>query len=167
MPHSLEGMIESLTDMFGVDKSPAAKGSPQGFRIFVAGWSERRGETVAFNISSVEAASGQLPFQIYERSDGFQSPGVTSEENARGFGGSFTVTPDTIENVAETILELQRHQRWADGNYHVGGLVELVTVKRDSITTKILKRWDEDVIGEKIQPSPIDWAAWRARRVAS
>lgn len=167
LPYRLEGMIDELTNLFGIDKSPAAKGTPQGIRAFVAGWSEQRGETVAFNISSVEDAAGRPPFEICERPDGFQSPPVTSEENARGFGGSFTVTPDTIENVAETILELQRHQRWADGNFNVGGLVELVTVKRDSITTKILKRWDEDVIGEKIQPSPIDWAAWRARRVAS
>jgi hypothetical protein len=30
--------------------------------------------------------------------------------------------------------------------------------------TKVLKRWP-DVIGEKIEPEPIDWAKWRAEHL--
>jgi hypothetical protein len=41
--------------------------------------------------------------------------------------------------------------------------VELVEVTRDGVRAKILKRWP-DQIGELIQPQPVDWAAWRARK---
>ncbi|PSO30207.1 hypothetical protein [Bradyrhizobium sp. MOS002] len=131
--------------------------------MFAAGWSDRRQEIVAFTVSSIEDASG-APFTLAENSNGYQSPGVTSAENFQGFGGPFSVTPETIDHVAETILELQRQQRPEHGGaYSIGGLVELVEVTREGVSAKILKRWP-DQIGELIQPSPMDWAAWRARK---
>lgn len=164
LPGWLPGMVDELTDLFGRDDGDVAqlKDAAQGFRIFVAGWSAQRGETVAFTVSSIADASGP-PFAIAEGKKGFQAPGVSAEENALGFGVSPNITPETINDVAVTILELQRQQRDAEGKSHVGGLVELVTVTRDGVTSKILKRWDEDLVGELIQPRPVDWAAWRAR----
>jgi hypothetical protein len=165
MPDRLEEMVDHLTELFGVDASPAAKGAPQGFRAFVAGFSERRRRTVAFSISSVEDDAGREPYAIHEAPGGFQSPGVSDEQCMLGFGGPPTVTPENIEDVALTMLELQRQKPFPDdGRFMIGGLAELVTVRRDSIQTKILKRWDEDLIGEVIKPSPVDWPAWRARR---
>src|SRR4051794_15839798 len=62
MPDELAGMICSLTDLFGVDVGSIARrhAVEQGFRVFAAGWSDRRQETVAFTISSIEDASGAL-----------------------------------------------------------------------------------------------------------
>jgi hypothetical protein len=167
MPDSLEGMTDYLTEMFGIDKSPAANGEPQGYRIFGAGWSPRRSRMVAFSVSSVVDAQGREPFTVHETTNGFQSPGVSDEQCKLGFGQRPTVTPENIEDVAVTMTELKRQVPFADGHYSIGGLIEFVTVRRDCIETKILKRWHEDQIGEPITPSPVDWAAWRARRIAA
>ena len=167
MPDSLPAMVDHLTDLFGVDASPAATGQPQGFRAFVAGFSEHRKRTVAFSISTVEDDSGREPYIIHEAPRGFQSPGVSDEQCRLGFGGQPTVTPENIEDVALTMLELQRQKPFPDGRYMIGGVAELVTVRRDSVQTKILKRWSEDLIGQPLKPSPVDWLAWRARRDAA
>jgi hypothetical protein len=62
-----------------------------------------------------------------------------------------------------TVLELQRERPGRTGHFVVGGLIELVTIRRDQIESRVLKRWP-DLVGEPIEPEPMDWPAWRARR---
>ena len=166
MPDRLASMEDHLTEMFGVDVSPESGEAKQGYRIFVAGWSERRRRIVTFSISSVEDSNGREAYTIHEAPRGLQSPCVSNEQVYRGFGGPFNVTADNIDHVAVTMVELQREKPFENGQYCVGGLVELVTVRRDHVDVRILHRWHEDVIGETIRPVPVDWAAWRARRTA-
>lgn len=170
LPDSLESYEDELTRLFDVDIK-AAHGGKQGYRMFVAGWSDRRQRMVAFSIASTADDNGLLPYTIYEADPdgGFQCPGVTNEQCFRGYGALPTVNEQTIEDVALTTLELQRQEPFpgSDGRYLIGGLIEFVAVRRDRIETRILKRWEEDKIGELIRPRPIDWNAWRARRTAS
>jgi hypothetical protein len=63
------------------------------------------------------------------------------------------------------ILEIQRRKEADDGNHYVGGLATLTTVTRDGVQQRVVHRWPEDKVGERIEPRPIDWAAWRAARV--
>lgn len=62
------------------------------------------------------------------------------------------------------LMEVARHRENIDAGVNcVGGQAVLTTVTRDSLTQRVLHQWP-DVVGELIEPVPIDWAAWRKTR---
>lgn len=147
---------DQVTELF--DEDPAGK----GFRIFVAGWSNEKGRPSSFAIGSVPF--GDLPpYAVIEpRGSGWQAPGLSDEQRELGFGGPPLVNAETIRNVAITTLELQRQEAFAKGEVcKVGGLVELVEVRRDRIDVRIVHRWADDRVGELICPSSVNWEQWR------
>lgn len=156
----LPGFDDHLTKLFGEDDYSPTDGK-QGFRLFFAGWSPQHNRPGAFVISNSTKDEENPPYSVIDADRGKMAPGVTLEECALGYGGPPRITPETIENVALTTLELQRHQLEEDGSSRVGGHVEFVTVQRDRIETRILKRWSEDQVGEIMRPAPIDWDQWR------
>lgn len=149
-----------LSDLFGEDAHSPTEGGKSGFRLYFAGWSERESKPSIFSISN--SINGSDSYRAIGAGLGFSAPGLTPADNTLGHGGPVNLAPENMENVALTTLELQRQKRWELSNdFRVGGHVEFTVVRRDHIETKILKRWAEDVIGEKIQPHPVDWARWR------
>lgn len=170
MPDRLAEIEDHLTELFGIDQSPQRQSSNQGYRIFAAGWSEERERIVAFSIASVGDALGDEPYMLHEAPEGFMTPPLTAEQRKLGFGSvNVDVTAATIEDVAVTQIELQRqfgHRNTGGDHCSVGGLIELVTVRKDHVESKILRRFDEDVMGLPMMPAEVDWAARRARRAA-
>lgn len=156
----LPGLESSLAELFGADDHSPTAGA-NGYRLFFAGWSPRYNRPDAFCISNSIKDAANPPHTVIDASRGKMAPGVTAAECALGYGGSPIITPETIENVALTTLELQRHQLEPDGSSRVGGHVEFVTVRRDRVEVRIIKRYAEDEIGKLMKPAPIDWAAWR------
>ncbi len=157
----LPAMIEHLTDLYGADEKHEDAG--QGLRLFVGGWSASRRRPVSFMIGTTEVA-GIPPYTPTEprAGGGWQSPGLSAEQCMLGFGGPPAVNAQTIANVAVTTLELQRQGEAASGEVvSVGGLVELVEVRRDQTEVRILHRWPEDRVGEVMKPVPVDWKQWR------
>ncbi len=61
------------------------------------------------------------------------------------------------------ILEAARRTP-IDGKLGVGGAAVLSSIDASGITQRVIHRWDEDRVGEKITPQPIDWKTWRAAR---
>jgi hypothetical protein len=84
--------------------------------------------------------------------------------NAAGF----TIPADVNEMRPEIdlmhLMEVARHEE-IEGHYWVGGEAVLTTIDASGVTQDTLHVWEEDVIGDPITPLPIDWAAWRARRL--
>lgn len=160
----LPGILDEVTDLFGEDESETARRlqatSGQGVELFVAGWSEKRKRGVAFRIASVPRGDDEA-FTVVEREAGFMAPPVTTDAWTEAFGCPPGAPPDSMENFALTMLELQRQTTRPDGRHVIGGLVEMVAVRRDRIESQILKRWPADMVGEFIAPEPVDWAAWR------
>lgn len=158
----LPAIVDHVTELFGEDEKAPEAG--QGFRLFCGGWSKARQRTALFQIATTSTdyrAEDDVPPYTVLETKGLMMPGLTDEERMMGFGGPPVVNADTIANVAMTTLELQRHQLRADGYSCVGGLVELVEVRRDRIETRILHRWSEDKVGQLMQPRPVDWQQWR------
>jgi len=56
------------------------------------------------------------------------------------------------------LMELQRRSPADDGKFYVGGQAMLTTITADGITQRVMQRWEEDRIGELVQPVEIDWA---------
>lgn len=63
-------------------------------------------------------------------------------------------------------MEIQRRILIDDRSY-VGGHAELTTIDASGVKQRIVHRWNEDVPGKPIRPQPIDWKAWRSRKVIS
>jgi hypothetical protein len=61
-------------------------------------------------------------------------------------------------------LEIQR-RILIDGRHYVGGQALLTSIDESGCTQCIVHRWEEDQAELPIQPKPIDWKAWRAKRV--
>jgi hypothetical protein len=62
------------------------------------------------------------------------------------------------------LMEMQRRIPADDGKFYVGGQAMLTTFTAESVTQRVVHRWEEDKIGELVKPAEIDWAAWRERR---
>jgi hypothetical protein len=154
-----EIVLECLSN-FGVDDHGL------GQRLVFAGWSKKRNACYGFGIATMDDISGHKAFEVIRVDTAMQSPALTEAEFLTGFGHAPTMADVAdIETMALTVVELQRQQKqeWADGQHIVGGILELVTVQRDRIESRVLKRWP-DRPGEFIKPEPVDWPAWRAAR---
>jgi hypothetical protein len=68
------------------------------------------------------------------------------------------------------LLEVQRRTKFSLGEgyperHWVGGLALLTTVTKDGVSQRVMHRWDEDRLGEIIEPLPVaDWKSWRATK---
>lgn len=62
------------------------------------------------------------------------------------------------------LMEIQRRRRF-DGRHVVGGHAVLTTITASEVTQRVVHVWPEDRPGKRIEPAPIDWAAWQAERV--
>jgi hypothetical protein len=64
------------------------------------------------------------------------------------------------------LMEIARHEQ-INGGHWVGGEAVLTSIDVSGVTQKTLHVWEEDVVGELIEPLPIDWKAWRADRTVA
>ena len=169
-------LMEKYADQFG--------GNTSG-QLFLGGWSETRRKMELYflsnddlHLSSVEGEDTEGAFrpdvgELQNLATGNILPGLMEGDVERGFDPY--PAPDqveaNIEYIARTILELQRQRKHgaiedSEAEHIVGGFVQLTTVSRDGISTRILHRWP-DTIGETIRPAPVDWAQWRAAHVTA
>ncbi|WP_027556196.1 hypothetical protein [Bradyrhizobium sp. Cp5.3] len=63
-------------------------------------------------------------------------------------------SPDDVDPAREgvAIMEIQRKKPNLDNGDHcvVGGFAQLTTIAASGISTRIIHRWDEDVVGQKV-----------------
>jgi hypothetical protein len=55
---------------------------------------------------------------------------------------------------------MQREISLPAGIGGIGGFAELVSVRLDGISQRIVDRWPADKIGAPLHHSPIDWPQW-------
>ena len=85
---------------------------------------------------------------------------ITIRANYEGISDSDD--PEQVKRMLRLMLEMQRHHFVARLRRHlVGGFVEIAVVKPDGVEKSIVHEWEEDRVGEKITPLPIDWLAFR------
>lgn len=93
---------------------------------------------------------------------------IVDKELRRQSGYCGVDKDDPLDQVTTDMLmaiECQRQQLDpGNGRSIVGALACLTIITPDGIEQRIVKRWESDVIGQYIEPRPIDWKAWRASR---
>jgi hypothetical protein len=172
----IESELPEIMDRFNFTKQ---------FELIIAGLSSSRDHPESYVIHPTdEAAPGAIdaakalegtglltyehpePFKLIRLADAIQGPALTLPMlKACGFGFDQSFTPEDALTYLDNVIEAQRHdiQPGAEG-YFVGGLVQLATVTSTGIEQRIIRRWNEDKIGQPISPLPIDWKKWRAER---
>jgi hypothetical protein len=112
------------------------------FEVVVAGWSESRGPAAfVMATSDLNDAHGLPAWTPVDVPGAYFSP--SNEQLSADFARIQLSFDDA------TAVELVRRQRAMD---RVGSFVQLTTVRREGIETRILKRWP-DVIGKTIKPN--------------
>lgn len=168
---TFDELIDQIEDVYpeALENFAPLMGEGALNQVFVGGWSDRLDRMEMIEIENGAWLDDGGAFKLKRLPSQFCLPGTENWD--QGFARpprSCEEADADIENFALTILELQREQKRVTPDrpdaVYVGGLAELVTVTRDSVTSKVLHRWKEDLIGEPICPLPVDWKAWRARR---
>jgi hypothetical protein len=169
-----DAMVAGIEDM--LPTFVAAADLHMGSELILAGWSASRAAPEAYIINTSDelpvgcsdemaATAEHLPpaFKLQRLPDTISGPAVQDFDiiNAANFEGVDVDGPPelAIWNLKK-LVEMQRQAGHSDGVYWVGGFAQLATVTPSGITQRILQRWPEDRIGERMMPAPVDWAAW-------
>ncbi len=167
--------LPAIVDMFNLAKHHV--------ELIFAGWSSRREMPEAYVIETtaklprnfteeqragIAKGTNIVPgeMNLTKLSDVIQGPCLSPAIVLQSGFERFDVNRDpeaAIEALRFTI-ECQRHDVNPDGRCYVGGFAAVTTVTQNSITQRVLHRWEEDQIGQHIKPLPIDWQAWKAAR---
>jgi hypothetical protein len=148
--------------------------------VYIGGWSEARRRYEVYSINTYDQSERLAeyadeigietkfapPFKLlHVDTEVFIAPCLPEGAIERGFGEKPFSSVDAIpiDAFARTILELQRERKLAlfpdmPAAHYVGGFAEVTTVTRDRVESRVIHRWDDDVVGELIEPEPIDWA---------
>jgi hypothetical protein len=131
--------------------------SEREFDLVCVGWSDRNSRAEAHALSSLTHA-GSEPY-LFARHDLIMAPQPSpSELNAAGLtvGGQFQDFRPARDLLR--IMEMQRLKPGATGSdseieaHVVGGSAIMTEVTRDSISQRIVQRWPDDRVGERIKP---------------
>jgi hypothetical protein len=144
--------------------------------LILAGWSASRSAPESYLITTgnglpvgcdeeMAAAAEYLPeaFTLQRLPDTISGPAVQDFDiiNAAGFEGiDVDGSPELAIWNLRKLVEMQRQTGHTNGIHWVGGFASLATVTPSGITQRILARWPEDRIGERMMPEPVDWDRW-------
>jgi hypothetical protein len=156
---SVDGVIENLA-------SALARNGPKTaatMSIVIACWSETQGPQLYW-FTTYEAAAelfeGCEPFRIYNAGAEFGGGPQPSAETlaAHGLPRPGVALAECAVDLFEAMRETRMcHLAHPDKPmlYAVGGHVDLVTVRAESVTSKRLRTWPEDRVGHKISPASV------------
>lgn len=147
--------------------------------VVLAGWSAARSRPESYylrtgdqvwDVRHDEATNKNAilpdPFKLTEFPRVAIAPTIRSEvRESSGFAGvdGDEPTEQVLYDLA-LCIEAQRQQRFDFEGMEihcVGCFAQLSTVTESGVNQSIMKRWDDDLIGEPINPRPVDWAQWR------
>jgi hypothetical protein len=120
--------------------------------IFVVGWSVDGPDAFILNTSDLNKGSGVPAWTVVNI--GGLCLGPSDSTIASDFSRlQVELTDDRLVELLHRQRELRNplpHDPTKEGPRAIGGFAQLTSVRKDSITTRILKRWP-DRVGEKIQ----------------
>lgn len=132
--------------------------------LVIAGWSAERKKPESYVIETSDdtpdgmaeeaADTALLPnaFTLLELPPAVVGPVPNHEEIIAGSfpGWNLDAPPSEVVELLKSVIQMQRRSVYAGLPQYVGGFASLTTVRPDSIEQKILLRWPEDRVGEKI-----------------
>lgn len=133
----------------------AAMGAASPFEVSVAGISEQQGPS-GFRITTLAGGSEHLEsWRAVEMPRGFNPCPCNTEADEQEIRAALATAPASLEGHAIAALKTQREiaQRdYAAGRTPcwVGGFAQLTTIAAGGISTRIIHRWHEDVVGSRL-----------------
>ncbi len=187
----ITGLGEAMSKIYTANLSLFSGSGIPDTRIYVAGWSETRNRPEAYSMFCIppesleywhqsrekqvaqhgEAVIADEPFKLVALDDVIINPpfagGLTGEQC--GFEVTKSTMADTLDHEVDLVVMLQmqrlREEPLRPGlptTSKVGGHALLTSIDANGIRQRVVYRWPNDKIGEKIAPEhDIDWKALR------
>ncbi|OSJ33180.1 hypothetical protein BSZ19_16175 [Bradyrhizobium japonicum] len=133
----------------------AAMGAASPFEVSVAGISEQNGPS-GFRITTLQGEGGHLePWQIVEMPRGFSPCPCNTDAQETEIRSALETAPRNLESHAIAALKTQRDIAKRDHlagrePCWVGGFAQLTTISAGGISTRIIHRWPDDVVGARL-----------------
>lgn len=133
----------------------AAMGAASPFEVSVAGISEQRGPS-GFRITTLQAGGEHLDAgRVIDMPRGFNPCPCNSEADEQEIRVALAAAPRNLESHAIAALKTQRDfasRDFAEGRTPcwAGGFAQLTTIATSGISTRIIHRWPNDVVGAKL-----------------
>jgi hypothetical protein len=135
-----------------IEKSAIQDGSCADFQIFMAGYSHRLNRLAAFVLASNVASGVKEPFVLEELSEVMVNP-PPSHGALESVGWEYP-NAINIERDGSKLVQAQRQtpMPFGDGSIGcvIGGFIQHTVVTSDQVTTRIVHRWPDDKLGERI-----------------
>jgi hypothetical protein len=163
---TFEAAAEGLPDIFaelwdtGSFYEEIPDGGDLNLRLFIVGWSKTRKRGESYVVSTMNEP-GYEAFSLVKR-DIVMSPSPDHEDlrNAGILTNEGKLRFSSAPDFLGRMVDLQRQMRWpVNGDpdrvrHTVGGHAVLTVIKSDEISQRVVRHWETDVVGEKIQPTP-------------
>ena len=135
------------------------------FELIITGFSsDRRAPEVHFirTLGENDSGLGVDPYLLFPMGKSTFAPWPTDEllTAAAFVEPRSDDAPKKVARSLRKLLEMQRRVLADDGAPRVGGFAQLTTITPQEISQRIIHRWTEDVVGERMTPPPILWAKW-------
>jgi hypothetical protein len=135
-----------------IEKSAKQDGSSADFQIFTAGYSHRLNRLAAFVLASNTASGVKEPFVLQELSETTINPPpshLALDSVGWNYPEVFDVRYDGLKLVQ---AQRQTPMPFGDGSIGcvIGGFIQHTTITRDQVRTRIVHRWPDDKLGERI-----------------
>ncbi|WOH57851.1 hypothetical protein [Bradyrhizobium sp. BWC-3-1] len=133
----------------------AAMGAASPLEVSVAGISEQHGPA-GFRMTTLQAGGEHLePWRVIDFPRGFNPCPCNSEADEREIRAAIEKAPATLEAHAIAALKTQRDiasRDYAEGRTPcwVGGFAQITTISAETIATRIIHRWNDDVVPAKL-----------------
>ncbi|MCK1295320.1 MULTISPECIES: hypothetical protein [unclassified Bradyrhizobium] len=133
----------------------AAMGAASPFEVSVAGISEQGGPS-AFRMTTLQAGSEHIePWQIVEMPRGFSPCPCNTESQETEIRVAIEKAPASLDGHVIAALKTQgdiASRDFTEGRTPcwVGGFGQLTTIGASGISTRIIPRWPNDVVGQKL-----------------
>ncbi|MGY4370746.1 hypothetical protein ACVW1A_006811 [Bradyrhizobium sp. LB1.3] len=133
----------------------AAMGAASPFEVSVAGISEQHGPS-GFRITTLQAGGEHLEsWRVIDMPRGFNPCPCNTEADEQEIRVALAAAPRNLESHAIAALKTQRDiasRDFAEGRTPcwVGGFAQLTTITTNGISTRIIHRWPNDVVGAKL-----------------
>lgn len=133
----------------------SAMGAASSFEVSVGGISEQRGPS-GFRMTTLQGEGGHLePWRVIDFPRGFSPCPCNSEADEQEIRAAIQKAPATLDGHAVAALTAQREIARRDFEAGrqpcwVGGFAQITTISAESIATRIIHRWADDVVGAKL-----------------
>lgn len=168
----IEWILPQVTETFaGISSVPMG-------RVLFGGWSNSQNcmrlgavfSEFAAGLNQANAGSGAVihpdAFKLQEFTGDqlLMQPPFSDALWLQGWGGKISDLGQIRDIDAFASFALAAQRTIGAPHRGVGGFGQITTITRTDVSARVFERYEDDVVGEVMEPIPVDWTAWRLNR---